>query len=64
MLKDFIGKTTSILVDGYSKKDKTCLKGTNSQNITVNLSKDYSNVKLGSIIDVEVKDISRLTLKA
>ena len=46
------------------KKDKTCLKGTNSQNITVNLSKDYSNVKLGSIIDVEVKDISRLTLKA
>ncbi|MDD7473619.1 MAG: tRNA (N6-isopentenyl adenosine(37)-C2)-methylthiotransferase MiaB [Bdellovibrionota bacterium] len=64
VLKDFIGKTTSILVDGYSKKDKTCLKGTNSQNITVNLSKDYSNVKLGSIIDVEVKDISRLTLKA
>lgn len=64
VLKDFIGKTTSILVDGYSKKDETCLKGTNSQNITVNLSKDYSNVKLGSIIDVEVKDISRLTLKA
>ena len=64
VVKDFIGKTTSILVDGYSKKDETCLKGTNSQNITVNLSKDYSNVKLGSIIDVEVKDISRLTLKA
>ena len=64
VLKDFIGKTTSILVDGYSKKDDTLLKGTNSQNITVNLSKDYSNVKLGSIIDVKIKDISRLTLKA
>ncbi|MGI6680725.1 MAG: tRNA (N6-isopentenyl adenosine(37)-C2)-methylthiotransferase MiaB [Bdellovibrionota bacterium] len=65
VLKDFIGKTTSILVDGFSKKDDTCYKGTNSQNITVNLSSDYSSVvKLGSIIDVKIKDISRLTLKA
>lgn len=64
VLKDFIGKETSILIDGYSKKDSSCFKGTNSQNITVNLSNDYSNLKLGCIVNVKVKDISRLTLKA
>lgn len=64
VLKDFVGKKTSILIDGYSKKDETCFKGTNSQNIVVNLSSDYQNLKLGSIVDVVIKDTSRLTLKA
>ncbi len=72
VLKSFIGKDSEILIDGFSKKDENCFKGTNSQNITVNFSSDfntrfdgdYSKLKLGDIITVKIQDSARLTLKA
>ena len=64
VLQKFVGKETQVLIDGYSKKDKECFKGQNSQNITVNLSKDYQNFHIGDIVNVKVKEAFRLTLKA
>ncbi len=68
VLKSFVGKNSEILIDGFSKKDKDCFKGTNSQNITVNFSLDWSkknsDLKLGDIVNVKISDSARLTLKA
>jgi tRNA-2-methylthio-N6-dimethylallyladenosine synthase len=63
-LNAWVGKTTEILLDGPSSLNKDCLQGRLSQNIVVNLTKEYSQLKAGDIVTVKITASARNTLKA
>ncbi len=62
-LGSWIGKEVQVLLDAQSSFSPEILQGRLSQNIVINLDKRYSNIKLGDIIDIEVTDAGKHTLK-
>jgi len=57
------GKRVEVLLEGASEADPEHLQGRSSQNITVNLVKSYADLKPGMIVDVQITDVGRHTLK-
>lgn len=56
----YMGKTTEVLVEGFSKKDDTVLTGKNRQNKTVNFKGDSSLI--GKLVDVKITDPKSFSL--
>ncbi len=61
-LQGWVGKTTEVLLEGPTTADGRFLAGRNSQNLLVNLLSEAS-AKVGDIINVEVSEASRYTLR-
>lgn len=62
-LKSWIGKTTEVLIDGISQHSKNRLQGRNSQNILVNITEDTPDLEPGMLVNVEIVETGRYTLK-
>lgn len=62
-LAQWVGRRGDVLIEGPSAQQETVLQGRLSQNITVNLDKEYSLVKPGNIVPVEITSAGRHTLK-
>ncbi len=60
-LKQFIGKTVEVLIDGVSKKNKDEWKGRNLQNTVVVFPKT-GNEKLGDLVQVKINRATAATL--
>jgi tRNA-2-methylthio-N6-dimethylallyladenosine synthase len=63
-LQAWVGKSCEVLLDGPSTVDSSALQGRNSQNITVNILGEQSQLEPGAIVKVRVIAASRFTLKA
>lgn len=59
-LKQFIGKTVEVLIEGSSKKSKAHWKGRNSQNAVVIFEK--GNEQIGDFINVKIENCTSATL--
>jgi tRNA-2-methylthio-N6-dimethylallyladenosine synthase len=62
-LKNVIGTEVEVLLDGYSKSDKSRLQGRTSQNVMVNLDQEEVTLGPGMIVPVQVTEASRFTLR-
>ncbi|NMC62964.1 MAG: tRNA (N6-isopentenyl adenosine(37)-C2)-methylthiotransferase MiaB [SAR324 cluster bacterium] len=63
-LKNWIGQKGEILIDGPSASNKQILQGRLSQNLMVNLNAPYETIKPGMLLEVEIIEAGRHTLKA
>jgi tRNA-2-methylthio-N6-dimethylallyladenosine synthase len=59
--KNDVGKKLSVLVDGYSKKDKNKLSGRSVSNKIVNF--DGTSDWMNKIVELEIIDVSQNSLK-
>lgn len=57
-----VGKVFEVLLDGYSKKDDTMIKGRNSQNKVVILPDAGNDLRIGSLVKVKIMDCTSATL--
>jgi tRNA-2-methylthio-N6-dimethylallyladenosine synthase len=58
--KQFIGKTTEVLIEKESKKDPNQWSGRNEQSIVVVFPKEHH--KVGDLVDVKIHDCTSATL--
>ena len=63
-LQAWCGRTAEILVDGASRGDAACLQGRLSQNIVVNLTRPYPDLKAGVLAHVRISEAGKQDLKA
>ena len=61
-LENWVGKIGEILIEGTSNHEDEVLQGRLSQNIMVNLDKNYPDLKPGMIIPVEITMAHRFSL--
>ncbi|HHU02877.1 MAG: tRNA (N6-isopentenyl adenosine(37)-C2)-methylthiotransferase MiaB [Christensenellales bacterium] len=62
VLKEQLGKTCNVLVEGVSRRDETMLTGKNERNISVNFTAESKNL-LGEIVKVKITDFGSNTLR-
>ena len=62
-LQRWVGKTAEVLIDGPTKEDGRRLQGRISQNVLVNLEEVYEDLEPGQLVQVEITDAARFTLK-
>ena len=62
-LQAWLGKTVEVLLDGPSKHHKNRLQGRTSQNIMVNLNHEQEDLSPGDLVDVEIEEAAKFTLK-
>jgi tRNA A37 methylthiotransferase MiaB len=63
VLHSWVGKVVEVLIDGPSKADGSVLQGRTSQNITVNMAKEYNWLSPGDIVPVYIDRAARFTLR-
>lgn len=61
-LASWVGKKTTILIDGPSSHNPNIMQGRLSQNILLNLDKEHPELKPGMFVEVEVTHKKRFTL--
>ena len=59
----WVGQTCEVLIDGPSVHNNKLFRGRTSQNIVVNLQSAMPNLAAGMIVNVDIKEASRYTLK-
>ena len=62
-LGQWVGKQAEVLIDGPSQNDPARLCGRLSQNITVNLTEHPEELEPGSLVEVNITDKARYTLR-
>ena len=62
VLKEQLGKTCNVLVEGVSRRDETMLTGKNERNISVNFTANNKNL-VGEIVKVKITDFGSNTLR-
>jgi tRNA-2-methylthio-N6-dimethylallyladenosine synthase len=62
-LQTYMGKNVEVLIEGPSSSETDKLQGRNSQNITVNLTKSYENIKPGDLVPVHILSHGKFTLR-
>lgn len=58
-----VGQSIEVLLDGFSKYDSRLLQGRSSQNTMVNLLEEYPELGPGMLVQVEITEASRFTLR-
>lgn len=61
LLQEYVGKSSEVLVEGWSKKDKTSYSGRNPQNRIVNF-KSSNKLNVGDIVNVIITEAKKNSL--
>ena len=63
ILASWVGKKVELLIEGTTQHNADCMYGRSSQNIVVNLEKCDKQILKGDIMECDISDIGKFTLK-